>query len=224
MMKAKGLRCLLVALLLAAEGVAAQAVHYIRDVVHVPLRTGASNQHRILANLESGTALTVLEQGAGDFVRVRTEGGTVGWLEQQYLVRQPIARVRLAQAEAALEKARADNAELRQQLQALRGARDESKQEAQTLSRASEALQAELDEIKRVSASAVELQQRYQAASAELAALQQQAQALTAENAELQAQHNQRAFIHGALAVGLGCLIVLVTPRLWPRRRRSEWA
>jgi SH3 domain protein len=224
MIKAKGLRCLLAALLLATQGIAAEPVHYIRDVVHVPLRTGDSNQHRILANLESGTALTVLAQGRDGFVRVRTEGGTVGWLEQQYLVRQPIARERLAQAQAALEKARADNAELREQLQTLRGARDESRQEAQTLARTSESLQAELDEIRRISAGAIELQQRYQAASAELAALQQQARALEVENAELQEQHNQRAFIHGALAVGLGCLIVLITPRLWPRRRRSEWA
>lgn len=211
-------------LMASAWAVNAAPRQYIRDVVYVPLRSGPSNQHRILHNLESGTALTVLEKGAGDFVRVRTEGDNEGWLEQQYLVQQPIARDRLAQMAAALEKARTESGELRKQMQTLRGARDESAQQAQALSRSEETLQAELAEIKRVSAGALQLQQQYQTATAELSALRQRVASLQAENDELRQGRNQRAFIHGALAVGLGCVIVLVTLRLWPRRRRSEWA
>jgi SH3 domain protein len=215
----------LFAALALGQQVAAAPVQYIRDVVYVPLRSGPSNQHRILQNVPSGTALTVLEKdGGSDFVRARTAAGAEGWLEAQYLVDKPIARDRLEALSAELERLRSQNVELREQLQGLRGARDESAQQARQLSRSSEQLAAELAEIKRVSASAVQLQQRYQAQSSEMVALRERAAALLAENGELREGRNQRAFLHGAFAVAIGCVLVLVTPRLWPRRRRSEWA
>ena len=79
---------------------------YISDLLYVPLRSGPSGEHRIIHwGLPSGMALEVLEEDeATKFTRVRTEGGTEGWIPSQYLVDEPVAADRLAQAESEIER------------------------------------------------------------------------------------------------------------------------
>jgi SH3 domain protein len=48
---------------------------------------------------------------------------------------------------------------------------------------------------------------------------------LQADNQRLLDSTENEAFLNGALAVGLGVLITLLVPRLWPKKRRStSWA
>ncbi|TFG65971.1 MAG: TIGR04211 family SH3 domain-containing protein, partial [Nitrospirales bacterium] len=80
-------------------------VNYISDVLNVPLRSGPSTAHRIIhRGIPSGTQLTILatDEEAG-FTQVRTAGGMEGWVTSQYLVREPIARDKLAAAEKRLK-------------------------------------------------------------------------------------------------------------------------
>ena len=58
------------------------------------MRSGASNQYRIITFLPAGTDVEVIGE-ENDFSRVRTDRGTEGWVPIQYLVSQPIARDRL---------------------------------------------------------------------------------------------------------------------------------
>ena len=87
--------------LLAAVG----DVNYISDVLTVPLRSGASTAHRILhRGLPSGTQLTILAiDEEANFTQVRTAGGMEGWVRSQYLIGEPIARVKLAATEKRLQ-------------------------------------------------------------------------------------------------------------------------
>jgi len=90
--------------LLAALPAAAQTM-YISDEYRVPLRSGPSGEHRILHyGLPSGTVVEALEvdEDAG-FTHVRLPGGTEGWLPNQYLVNEPIAKLRLAEAEERID-------------------------------------------------------------------------------------------------------------------------
>ena len=94
-------------LLLAALSGAAQTAQtmYISDEYRVPLRSGPSGEHRILHyGLPSGTVVEALEvdEDAG-FTHVRLPGGTEGWLPNQYLVNEPIAKLRLAEAEERID-------------------------------------------------------------------------------------------------------------------------
>ena len=92
------------ALLCGALSGAAETL-YISDEFRVPLRSGPSGEHRILHyGLPSGTQLEVLEVDAdAGFTRVRLPGGTEGWLPNQYLVGEPIAKIRLTEAEEQIE-------------------------------------------------------------------------------------------------------------------------
>ena len=81
---------------------------YISDELTVPLRSGPSNAHRILhRGLPSGTQLEIIgrDDDAG-FTQVRTSRGTEGWIRSQYLVSQPIAKMRLAAAQRELSNAK----------------------------------------------------------------------------------------------------------------------
>ena len=92
--------CALAALLAPALPAAAQTTMYISDEYRVPLRSGPSGEHRILHwGLPTGTVVEALEvdEDAG-FTHVRLPSGNEGWLPNQYLVDEPIARIQLADA------------------------------------------------------------------------------------------------------------------------------
>jgi SH3 domain protein len=68
---------------------------WLRDVLYVNIRTGPSNNNRILQTITSGTRMEVLEKPEDvDFYRVRTEDGLEGWIPSQYLVTEPTGNLR----------------------------------------------------------------------------------------------------------------------------------
>ena len=94
-----GLAC---ALALAWVGVAAEparaASAYVKGEVRLNIRTGPSNEYRILGELHTGDRVEVLENGTG-WTRVRS-GDREGWVPEGYLQDQPPAAVLLADAQA----------------------------------------------------------------------------------------------------------------------------
>ena len=87
---------------------------WVNDVVYVPLRSGPSNQHRILhKGLISGTALKTVGGNENGWVQVKTDSGLEGWLPKQYLLNEPTASIKV-------EKAEKEASEAKDQLQTLR--------------------------------------------------------------------------------------------------------
>lgn len=206
------------------EVASAETVKYIRDQVYVPVRSGPSIQHRILRNAESGTRLTiVVPADASGYAQVRTEDGLAGWIEEQYLMDQPIARERLGKAEAELERLRQQNQQLRQELQAARAAQNDSERAVGELKNAGAKRDEELQHVKRVSGNAIALDSENRRLRGQVDGLGSQLKVVSAEQEKLQAENRSQAFMQGAYAVTIGVVIALVVPRLWPRRRRSEW-
>ena len=135
----------------AAPAVTA-ATAYISDELTVPLRSGPSNQHRILhRGLPSGTQLETLSvnEEAG-FTQIRTTRGTEGWIRTQYLVSEPIAKMRLAAAQRELSQARSTLAQEQAKVRELtQSTREQGNANNASQRRISE-LEAELSEIKRI--------------------------------------------------------------------------
>ena len=80
-----------------------QSVHaktaYVSDELTVPLRTGPSNQYRIIKFLRSGTAMKVLETSEdGKYTNVEIGGDKSGWVLTENLMDIPSGRDRLAAA------------------------------------------------------------------------------------------------------------------------------
>lgn len=197
---------------------------YVSDELLINLRTGAGDQYRITKILRSGTRMTVLEESEnGEWVRVQTQAGDEGWVRSQYLQSEPIARQRLAQAEARIaelsnrgESVGSENAQLRQENQQLKSELQAAQAEASRLSR-------ELEELKQISANAVNLNRANQELMEERRLLQTEIDVLKAETERLADDSRQTWFLYGALAVGLGVVITLILQSLRSRRRYSEW-
>ena len=182
---------------------------YISDVLHVPLRSGPSGEHRIIHwGLQSGTALEVLgEDETTRFTQVRTAGGREGWVPSQYLLTEPIARATLAAAQAEIERLQAllsgDTSELAVELEQ---ARNEAARHAEAAAGVP-ALEQELEEIRRVSASAIATQEENVKLSEANAELRRAQDDLLAQSEELQGNVEMRWMLVGGGLILAGLLI-----------------
>ncbi|MEE9571272.1 MAG: TIGR04211 family SH3 domain-containing protein, partial [Gammaproteobacteria bacterium] len=98
-------RLLGIALILVATSVAGQT-RYVSDQLVITVRTGASTENAIIANLVSGDAIEVLQADPeSGYSRIRTESGTEGWVLSRYLIEIPISQDRLVITERDLAEA-----------------------------------------------------------------------------------------------------------------------
>jgi SH3 domain protein len=209
-----------------AASAGAQQTQYISDEIFVWLRAGAGNNYKLENRVTPGTPMNVLEiSDDGEWKRVSTQRGTEGWIEARYLTDEPPAQVQLPQAERALANAEKRLAEAEQSLAETR-AELASLQSVQTDTAAQlDTVSGELSDLQQISGNAVQLDLDNRRLVEEAETLRAELEILESDNQRLQEKLTSSAFIDGALAVGLGVIITLVVPRLWPKRRRSSsWA
>lgn len=196
---------------------------YISDSLYVPLRSGPSGDHRIIHwGLQSGLSLEVLEEDeSSKFTRVRTEGGMEGWIPSQYLVDEPIAADRLAQAESEIERLESllggDTSALAAELEEARQEAAHNAESAETIV----ALEAQLEEVRRVSASAIATQEENVKLAEANAALRREHEDLEARTDRLQGNVEM-----WWMAVGGGLVLAGLLIGVWlgsRSRRRSGW-
>ena len=80
----------------------------------------------------------------------------------------------------------------------------------------------ELAEIRRVSSAALELDLMNQQLVAELESERSEADLLRLENVRLRERIANNQILDGALAVLLGVILAVITPRLWPSKKQSD--
>ena len=212
------------AILLCAEYASAQSsTVYISDQLTVPLRSGPSNAHRILhRGLPSGTRLEVVsvDEQAG-FTQIRTERGTDGWIRSQYLAAQPIARDRLREAQAEIQRLTQRIAKANEQLASARSTGTRSQSSANSLAEDKKRLEIELSEVKRVSAGALaEHQENLQLESLN-ARLRAEVDDLVAETRRLESNLQERWMVIGGGLVFAGLIAGFA---IKTRPRRSGWS
>lgn len=192
---------------------------FIDDTVRVPIRTGASTEHRIVQILPSGTAVTVVEEDReSGWTLVRTRDGREGWMPGHYLKRDPVARYQLAEALRQLGQPDDGSVSLNAALTQLR-------EQLDTLARERDRLQAELAEGRQLWSNADELDANNRQLTEEVQTLKNRIDVLEAEKRRLSDDAWQQWFINGVWATGVGGFLTLMLPRLFQRRKRySEWA
>lgn len=215
---------LLIAGLILSGEVYSQQTVYIRDMLYVPLRSGQGGQFRIVhKGLVSGTPLTVLEMSDDDnYTKVVTPRGIEGWIQSQYLSKEPSARNQLKLAKVSIANLQSDNDSLSKQLSSLHS-KDKSttKQYNSTVGK-NERLEKELQHIKKVSSKAIQMDSDNQRLLNENQVLKNELDVLSADNKRLNDEKSSDAFMNGAFAVLIGVMITLMVPRLWPKKS-SDW-
>ena len=97
---------------------------YVTDLLKLPLRTGPSTEYKILALIESGQQVEVVEPGE-NWSMVRLDNGKEGYVLNRYLVARPTSAVRLKELQS-------EHTVLKQQADALIEENDRFKEENKT--------------------------------------------------------------------------------------------
>ena len=201
-----------------------QDTRYVSDRVLVPVRSGAGSDFRVVnSGLPSGTALMVFgESEDGKWAEVETRAGTRGWMPSQFLQAEPPASLLMNELKLEVEQLRSERDRVVSQLNQRSSAADEADDTILTLRSELEATTNELTEVKRVSAAALDLDALNQQLVAEVESERSDADLLRLENVRLRERIANNQILDGALAVLLGVILAVVTPRLWPSKKRQD--
>jgi SH3 domain protein len=208
---------------MAANSVRAEPA-WISDQFEANLRSGPSTANAIRRMLQSGTQVEVLERDEETgYARVRTSGGTEGWVLTRYLMAEPSAREQLERLTSQLTNANTRGSSLSSQLAAVKGEYDEATTTIAALEREKQALQAELDEIKETAANTLTIDRQNKDLRQQLTDAEIKVSILEQENDALSGQTTRNWFLAGALVLFVGIILGLWLPRIrWQKRSRYE--
>ncbi len=216
-------RALFLALAMSAFTAPAQAATmYISDELTVPLRSGPSSGHRILhRGLPSGTKLETLsvDEAAG-FTQIRTERGTEGWIRTQYLVSEPIAKLRLAGAQAEAARARRELTAAQERIRELTSTTQQQSSANDRGQARIAALEEELAELKRISADAIETHESNLQLTEANVRLRDELDDLAETRARLEDNATNQALMIGGGLLLIGLIVGAV---IKARPQRSAW-
>ena len=217
-------RCLALAGLLLAIGVAAADTRYISDNLTVELRRGPSTEYLILRGLDAGQPVEVLEQDdEKGYSRVRAlDKGTEGWVLTRFLSTEPAAKDKVAAAERNLATAQSRASDLSEQNKQLQEQLSATQSELAELKTKHTDVSTELADLKKDAANVVEIRDQNVSLRQRLAQRERQVDELTSTNRTLSGRNNQNWFVVGAGVLLGGIVIGLVAPSL-RRKRRSDW-
>ncbi|RZV34728.1 MAG: TIGR04211 family SH3 domain-containing protein [Chromatiales bacterium] len=197
---------------------------WVTDQFEITLRSGPSTSNAIQLMVGSGTRLEVLERDAeSGYTRVRTQGGTEGWVLTRYLMTEASAREQLGRLTGQLTNANSRGSSLDSQLSAIRSEYDSAKQQIATLEREKAAAETELAEIKRTAANVLAISDQNKTLMDQLTAAQIRGDTLEQENRQLASQTTRYWFMAGGLVLLVGFLLGIWLPRIqWQRRSRYD--
>ena len=213
---------LLCGMLLTSAAFAAPA--WVSDQFEITLRSGPSTSNAIQLMVNSGLRLEVLERDTDSgYSRVRTPGGTEGWVLSRYLMSEPSAREQLETLTGQLTNATSRGSSLDTQMKAVKAEYDSANKQIAKLGREKAAVEKELAEIKRTAANVLAINTQNQSLMDQLAAAQIKADTLEQENRQLSSQTTRYWFMAGALVLLIGVLLGIWLPRVrWQRRSRYD--
>ena len=217
------IRSLFLSLVILAPAAYAEPA-WVSDQFEITLRSGPSTSNAIQLMVGSGMQLEVLERDADSgYSRVRTPGGTEGWVLTRYLMNEPSAREQLETLTGQLTDATSEGSSLNSQLTAIRGEYDSANRRIASLEREKEAVEQELAELKRTAADVLGINAQNKTLMSDLSAARIRADTLQEENRQLMSQTTRYWFMAGALVLLVGVVLGIWLPRIrWQRRSRYD--
>jgi SH3 domain protein len=201
---------------------------YISDVLYVPLRSGKGNEFRIVhRGLPSGTKLALIREepdSSGElWSLVSMPNGEEGWVRNQFLVDEPIAALKLADAERRAADLENRRVQLQREVNELRAENTALQNQLSALQGEHEQLAAETDSIRKASAGALTLQEQHRELHEAYQLLQTRADVMQAENQMLKKDRRYHEWLIGGGILLFGVLLSFILQAMGKRRRGSEW-
>ena len=185
----------------AAPSFAAEQTRWVSDHLATYVRSGPTDNHRIVGTMKSGQAVQVIAS-QGDYAQVRSEKGDAVWIRSVDLQAQPgpAEYVPQLQKQVAELKGRLDNA-------------DRDFQQRTTGMR--ELLEARKTQIDELESARQKLNQQLTQAQADLRGTQ-------AQLGNERQQVLMRYFAYGGAVAGSGVIFGLIMPHLFSRSRKRN--
>jgi len=191
---------------------------YVTDQLKLTLRSGPSTGHKVLAVVESGQKVEILEPGE-DWSLVRNANGKEGYVLTRYLKPEPTHNIRLEQLQSkhkALMQQSAtlleENTRFRSENKKLTSALDKNEKELQKL-------RLDYDELKAGSAEYLELKEKHKTISRQLAKQTKRANTLDEELRAIEINQYIKWFLAGSGVLLVGFIVGFSAKR--QRRRPS---
>ena len=192
---------------------------YVTDSFEITLRTGPSNENKIIAMLFSGRPLEVLGT-RGEWSQVKVlDDGKEGWVFSRYLVTRVPWELQakkmqedLVSLNAKLNRVQKESNDESQQRHGLAAEIKRKTEELEVLSK-------EHLELKKGSEGYLRLKILYEAAEKNMKMAQAELKKLTAENENLRSSQQNMWFLSGALVLLCGLLIGGIAGRQQKKRR-----
>lgn len=179
---------------------------YVTDKLKLTLRSGPSLEHKILAVIESGQQIELLEPGE-DWSLVRTAGEKEGYVLTRYLLSEPTHNVRL-------EKLQSKHKALMQQAATLLEENTRFKKEGRKLKstldvneKALNKLRVDYEKLKAGSAEYIELKEKFKTVSGQLAEQTKRAEALDEELRSIEINQYIKWFLAGSGVLLVGFIV-----------------
>jgi len=210
---------------MAAPSLASAETLYVSDNLEITLRRGQGTNFQILRALKSGTALQVLEKDPDNgYSKVRTPGGSEGWVLTRFLMTEPSARAQLNSALSRAADFEAKYKALSEQVALVTNQKNELESSRSNLDKSNSQLSKELKHIKATASRALEMDGENKELRSKVIKLERDNQALSQENETLTDRNARDWFMVGAGVAILSLLLGLILARFGGRRKSSSWS
>ncbi|UCE56287.1 MAG: TIGR04211 family SH3 domain-containing protein [Desulfobacterales bacterium] len=203
---------------LVFSGIVYAETMYVTDVLRLTLRTGQSTDYKIIAVIESGQEVEVLQPGE-EWSSVRLSNGKEGWVLTRYLTPNETNNIKLERLEQKHKNLMAQAAVLLEENTKLK---NESQKLGQALAENEKTLnktQSDFESLKTDSAEFINLRKKYEKTSKQLAEKSLRLAELEDQISKLTLYHIMKWFLLGAGVMLVGFIAGFGAKR--QRRRPS---
>lgn len=189
---------------------------YVSDVLRLTLRSGPSIENKILAVIESGQMMEVVESGE-EWSRVKLPNGKQGWVLSRYLTPDETSNIKLQRLETKHNNLMAQAAELLEENSRLKAENEKLIAEFEANQKTLADMRTNYEALKAESSEFLTLKTDYERAASQLAEQTAKAARLEEQLKKLEMNTYIKWFLAGSGVLVVGFLIGFSTKR---QRRR----
>ena len=209
---------LVVVFLFVSSGNVYAETLYVKDVLRLPLRTGQSTEYKIIAVIESGLQVEVM-QIQEEWTQVRLPNEKEGWVQSRYLTPEPTAKLKLEQLEIKHKNLTAQAATLLEENTRLKRETRNLGTELADNQKSLDKINKDFESLKADSAEFLKLKTNYDVTAAELAEKSKKLAILEEELSRLELYNYIKWFLAGSGVLLVGFIVGFSAKR--QRRRPS---
>lgn len=197
---------------------------YVSDSVDVPLRAGASNRHKVIGSVRSGSPVKVLNvDKVKGYTQIRTPAGVKGWIQSAQLTDTPSSQEQLAGVRQELARTQTQHADLKQHMDNVVSRPEGENLSYPQLYEETLRLRQQMAQYRKVAADTVAIDERNQVLQERVVTLERELQIVQQENQALRDDHDNLRLLIGALLLGAALLAAVLMPRI-REQRRAQWS